>query len=286
MTRLLPITFFLFLIISGCKQQDITPSFLTINNFILNTDEPSQGSNSQGITDAWLYMDNKPLGVFEVPATIPILAEGNHEFIIIPGVKQNGISATRVQYPFYNTVVFEQNLIKNDTVAITPVTTYKSSTEFAFIEDFESAGFQIVKSESADTNIIFVTDPTIVKYGDKCGGIFLGPSDSLYAGSTNEYLNLPKGQEVYLEIDFRNDNSMLMGLLYETFGVQSQDDPLIQMNPQTTGTEVWKKMYINLKDNVSAQISASNYDIYFLSILDKGKTTSSFYIDNIKVVHF
>ena len=58
------------------------------------------------------------------------------------------------------------------------------------------------------------------------------------------------------------------------------------MNPQTTGEEVWKKIYIDLSEDVSFEVGASSYEIYFLSYLDPDKTLGTIYIDNIKVVHF
>ena len=51
----------------GCKQDDITPSWLAIDQFTLTTNPDLQGSNSHGITDAWIFMDGRALGVFELP---------------------------------------------------------------------------------------------------------------------------------------------------------------------------------------------------------------------------
>jgi hypothetical protein len=85
----------------GCTKEDLTPSWLKIEPFTLTTDPSSQGVNSHAITNVWLFMDSKSLGVFELPCVVPILDEGNHTFELIPGVKNNGISAKRIQYPFY-----------------------------------------------------------------------------------------------------------------------------------------------------------------------------------------
>ena len=288
MTKILLFTVTILFLFSGCKQDNLTPSWLNIDEFLLETDETYQGANSTKITDAWVYMDGQPLGVFELPANIPILAEGEHSFIIFAGIMDNGRSGERTIYPFYRSYDIDLNLVINDTIAITPVTEYKAATTFAFIEDFESAGFDIVKGAGSDTNITFITKeayPEIVKYGNKCGGIFLDEIDSLYVGRTNENFILPTNQDVYLEIDYRNDNSMTMSTIYEDNGDETQELPYITMVQQTTGEEVWKKMYINLKENISFRVGADNYDVYFLSILDNDKVTGTFYLDNIKIVH-
>ena len=82
MQKILLFIFSTVFILSGCKQDDITPSWLQIDYIGLTTNVVTEGENSHGITDAWVYMDGVALGVFELPARIPVLAEGTHEFQI------------------------------------------------------------------------------------------------------------------------------------------------------------------------------------------------------------
>ena len=216
MTRHLLLISFIGFLFFGCKQEDITPSWIKINEFGLITNIETQGWDTHGITDAWVYLDNEHLGVHQVPCTIPVLAEGEHTFTILPGIKNNGISSTRRSYPFYQPFEVTGTLTKNDTFEINPITAYRTSVEFAFIEDFENAGISFLKGPASDTNFVFVNEdehPEIVEYGDKCGGIFLTELDSLFTANTEEFMNLPKGEEVYLEIDYRNNNSIAMGVL-------------------------------------------------------------------------
>ena len=66
-----------------------------------------------------------------------------------------------------------------------------------------------------------------------------------------------------------------------------EQTPLIQMNPQNTlGEEVWKKIYIQLSENVSFNTNYINYEIFFLSLLDEGQSSAQIYLDNIKVLHY
>ncbi len=274
----------------GCKQEDITPSWLKINEFELITNETSQGPNSHAITDVWVFIDGQALGVFELPAKLPVLDEGEHDFVIFPGIKNNGISATKIRYPFYKTFDITETLVKNDTLELFPVTSYKENVEVAYLEDFEDAGISLLKGPSSDTDIVFVNKddfPELVVYGDKCGRIQLGNMDSLYTGITNDMMNLPKAQDVALEIDYRNNNSLAMGVLARfPDGSTNQHNPLVIMNPQERGKEVWKKIYIDLKEDISFEITATDFEIYFLGVLDEGNPDADIYIDNIKVVHF
>ena len=126
------IAIFLFI---GCQQEDLTPSFLRIDGIDLATDGPSEGENSHDIVDAWVYVDNAPIGVFETPCTIPILEEGEHQLVIYAGVKKNGISNSRIIYPFYERWESTVNFVKEDTLVLSPVVSYKNEVQMAMLND-------------------------------------------------------------------------------------------------------------------------------------------------------
>ena len=273
----------------GCKQEDLTPSWLVIDSIQLNTDEATEGPSSHGITDAWVYMDNEALGVFSLPARIPVLAEGTHSFTIYAGIKVNGISATRTRYPFYNRYDADITLTKNQETIVTPVVTYKSDIQFELLEDFEDIGVDFEKDIESDTNINVITKneyPEIVEYGNNCGVIYLEEIDSVYKGLTNTNLNLPRNQDVYVEIDYMNDNSIALGVIAENSGGVAEHSPLVILNSQETQTMKWKKIYIALQEDVSYEINATSYEIYLLSILDAENTSGVIYLDNIKVLRY
>ena len=277
------------LLLNACSEQDITPSWLVIESIDLSTNEVTEGVNSHNITDAWVYMDNAPLGVFELPARIPIIDEGQHDFIIYGGIKTNGISATRVRYPFYNRHDVSLNLVKNEETILNPVLTYKSNLEFPLNENFENIGFEFSKAAISDTNITVITKtefPQFVKYGNNCGAIYMSKTDSIYKGVTSLDFALPHNEDVFVEIDYMNDNSMAFGVIAENLAGTAEHTPLVVLNPQNNSTMVWKKIYIALKDDVSFEINATTFEIYLLSLLDSDKSTSTVYIDNIKVVHY
>ena len=86
------------------------PAYIEIERFYYNNQDENQKPYTQNyhstkITDAWVTMDGQFLGAFELPCKIPILYEDNHSdshaFDIYPGIKVNGIAATRLKYPFY-----------------------------------------------------------------------------------------------------------------------------------------------------------------------------------------
>jgi hypothetical protein len=276
-----------FLLFS-CKE-DTTPSWLQIDTINLTTDVTTQGEASHGIVDAWVYMDNKPLGVFELPCRIPILAEGSHSFVIYAGIKTNGISATRSAYPFYERFDTTLTLVKNQTILVNPTVTYKSNVSFELKEDFESTGIVFQPDIISDTPIVFVdemTYPDIVQWGYRCGGIFLTEADSLFKAATHTYLDLPKGEQVFMEIDYMNNNTIGMGVIAQNSADFIEHTPLVIMNAQPASSMVWKKIYIELTEDVSYEVNATSYEVYLLSVLDAENTSAAIYLDNIKIVRY
>ncbi len=78
----------------------------------------------QKITDGWLYVDGEYLGAYTLPAIVPVLAEGENEVILFPGVKENGIEATPNIYPYLTQFAKHYTLNAGQTTAVQPVTDY------------------------------------------------------------------------------------------------------------------------------------------------------------------
>lgn len=271
----------------SCKKTDLTPAWLIIDQIQLQTDEGTEGPNSHAITDAWIYLDNVPFGVYSLPARIPVLEEGDHELLIYAGIKENGISATRVRYPFYTRYETNVNFVKNQEIEIFPVVSYKPNVQFALKEDFEDVGIDFQKDPVSDTNIVIITSsmyPDIVKYGNNCGRIELSEIDSIYKGFTTTNMNLPRNDDVYLEIDYMNSNSIATNIIAKNAGGEAEHPPVFILNAQDQENMIWKKIYINLTEDVSSEINATSYELYLLALLDPEQSYGVIYLDNIKVL--
>ena len=102
----------------GCaKEKAGTPAWIEVDSLSLTT-TPAQGTNSHRFTDAWVYVNSNLVGAFELPARVPILAEGNTNIIIFPGVQLNGLTALRT--PYLKTVRYEQymDIVPGETIHI------------------------------------------------------------------------------------------------------------------------------------------------------------------------
>ncbi len=287
--------FVLLFALSSCIKNNEDPAWIEIAEWQLiknpNEQYPS-GVLTHNLNNAWVYVNNEIIGVFELPCKIPVLHSGSAEIKVYPAIWNNGISATKKIYPFLEPVTINTTLVKNEVFHIDPVTQYYESTRFT-IESFEDPTIKLEDGPTSPANLQVVSDATIIDpviNGTKFCKIVLSSSAQSWVASTtfnNGALNmpLPSGKEVYLEIDYYNTNRFTSGLLgISTNGVT--DNPNVQMNPQSDTSVKWKKIYIELREVVSGMTDADYFEFSFQAIIDDGATDGIICIDNIKAVYF
>ncbi len=275
----------IILLLTNCAKEQPEASWVIVEPWTLSENSLAQndaGELTHAVTEAFISMDGKMLGAFELPAKIPVIKGGSHDFILVPGIVNNGISATKRRYPFMKNHEATVTLIKGDTVSIDPKTEYYKDIKF-LIEDFENASLKFDYSNESYAQITKQDDPEYLKWGNNYGAIALNNSDSLFSAITTFGEVLPKqGADVFLEMDFINTNSMLTGVV--SYGNSTfHEDPHIQLNPQDN--PVWKHIYIDLKEIISFRNNSPINEMSFTAVLDELGTEKFVYLDNIKVVY-
>lgn len=278
--------FFLVPFLFTCAKEQPEVSWLIIEPWELeanpNVGPNDHGALTQNITEAFVNMDGQLLGAFSLPAKIPVIGEGQHDFILLPGVKNNGISSTKKRYPFLQQFAKTFNLVLNDTVQMFPKTMYFDDLTFK-IEDFEDATIAFETSNESTASITKNDDPAYLQWGNSYGEVLLNDSESFLSIVSEFVGTMPKqGAEVYLEFDFLNTNSALTSVVSYGNGT-FWDDPNIQINPQTN--PVWKHIYIDLKEIVSTRSSSPFNEVSFIINLDEAGTNKFVLLDNIKIIH-
>ncbi len=282
---------------TGCYKfegNQTIPAYISVDGISLNTYYPEQGSNSSDIVDIWVYVDDGLIGVFEfpesdsLPATLPILAEGKHKLEIRPGIKLNGISSTRVPYPFYKPIIFEEfDFIPGTVQSLGELTTsYYSDTKFPWMEDFEQPDISIESASWSDT-IIERTYPennpeAFLSPNSRYSGVIdLTSERNEYGGTSHNSFEIQTaGTIILLEMNFKTNNFVTVGLLIrDTYEIVEKD--LLILNH----SEEWKKVYINLGSNLSLYPQAIDYKIIFRAGLEEGMSDAHILLDNIKIVH-
>ena len=274
-------------ILSSCIKNNPDPVWLEVHEWTLESNpelSTTQGELTHNFTEAWVFVDDKIVGVFEVPFRIPIIKTGNANIKLYPAIKNNGISATKKIYPFVVPYEINAVFVDNGEVIIDPVTHYKSNCLFD-IFDFESANTGFVNDPNSLTTMQVASDPLISKWGSY-GQISLTTVDSMYVGYTLDYRNYYQGQEVYLEMDYYNTNALITGVLATSSSAGTVNNQNIQLNPQDPSSVKWKKIYIDLKEIISNSPSGAQFRQSFQALLDSGDSSGDIIFDNIKIVHF
>lgn len=257
-----------------------------IEPFRLQTDEILQGSADEKITEVWVTVEDQFLGVYQLPATVPVLLAGEVDVFLEAGIKDNGIGSTPEIYPFYEPYQVQVNLLPEETVSISPTTSYTSNTRFAFIEDFESGS--TIFQDTLLGNVGMNANSTDPFEGNFSGKIQLSTDNPIVELATIQtYSELTdRSPMVYLEVNYRSDIPVIFGLVGST-GPGEQNaafDP--GFNPKAT----WNKIYFNL----SGLLATSPFDRHQLGLrafipTENGQLTlnnATVCLDNIKLVHF
>jgi len=286
MKRLLFFLSFTF-ILSSCIKNNPDPVWLEVHEWTLESNSELstlEGELTHNFTEAWVFVDDKIVGVFEVPFRIPIIKTGNANIKLYPAIKNNGISATKKIYPFVVPYEINAVFVDNGEVIIDPVTHYKSNCLFD-IYDFESSITGFDDDPNSLVTMAIASDPLIAKWGNY-GQISLTSTDSMYVGYTHNYKNYYQGQEVYLEMDYYNTNALITGVLATSSSAGTVNNQNIQLNPQDPSSVKWKKIYIDLKEIISNSPSGAQFRQSFQALLDSGDSNGEIIFDNIKIVHF
>ena len=292
----LVLLFFLYLLcyLSACDVinpvEDI-PAFIQVDDFELTTNLDTQGSNRHQINDVWAFVGGEALGVFELPATIPVLARGTQNITLFAGIRENGLRSTPAIYPFYERYEIEVNLEPGQTTILSPTIKYNTQNSiFELVEGFEDSRLTL---QSAIPNAVERTTAIAqVLDGTASGQILLTTNTSIELTSTTTFMDLPTSEDlpVYLEMDYRTNIELEVGLV----GISTNPlNPIEAVNYKVILCPLsnWNKVYINFQEDLEiSQLEA--YRLAFrASIEDTGcgnnnPTNPEVLLDNIKLIRF
>jgi hypothetical protein len=266
------------------NPEEQVPAYLEIAPFSLSTAN-GEGSASENITEVWVFIDGAFLGVYDLPATVPVLKYGATEVRLDAGIKDNGISDTPEIYPFYESYTVNLDLEANKTEVIEPSIGYSSDTKFSFIEDFEDNRPRIFTEVlTGDTELEQVQSGV---FEGSYSGYFTLERDTrpvVEIATLTDFSGLQEdGVYVYLEVNFKSDVPIVWGLSGEPFAGGGE---VQYYEPGSLASDEWKKIYFNLSSLVF-DADLESYKIVFQALLtENSPDTAEVYLDNIKLVHF
>ncbi len=277
---------FLFLLFTAvsCEKfsgDQTVPAYLSIDSIYLTTNYYTQGTTSQHITDAWVTIDNEFIGAFELPARFPVLKTGKHSIKIFPGIKKDGIAATRVSYNFYSPVETMIKLAPDSSTRMgTLKTTYTSAALFQWKEDFEEVALTLDTLAGSSAYIQRTPVGSSQTFeGNHSGLVVLDSLHSYFECQTHSAYNIPV-QPVFLEMNFNTSCQFTVGVVTYGSSILYQT-PVITLNP-TNG--IWKKIYIDLSTTLNAYTGMTTYRVYMRALKGTGVKNAAILFDNFKLV--
>ena len=283
----------LALFLSACKDQpEPIPAYVKLEPFTVNA---TGGAAAQKITDGWLYVNGEFLGAYTLPATVPILAEGQSEVWVFPGVKKNGIITTPDIYSMMVRHDQDYTLTAGQTTVVQPVTKYDDGTVYPWDltrASFDGFGSVLLEDRDDSAGLNFrVVDSDPFGGTGKC--VLLEVDTAHHAPlmqiATEEAV-LPTGgaRQTWLELNYKNEIPFQLWLV----GTKtSQPNESMQFVYQFNVSEDWNKTYFNLTEFVVA-MQQEKYRLFFTVELPKdsaGKYTrekAAVRLDNMRLLHF
>ena len=279
---------------SGCdliNPEEPIPGYIHIPEVSVQANLAAEGSASYNLTEVWVNVNGNFVGAYPIPATIPILDEGDVEIAIQAGIKDNGVSGTPEIYPFYAPYVERSTLGPNSTDTIRPVFEYLDQTKFAFIEDFEGGAqvFEDVRLGEPDQLSISAED---VFEGSGSLKITLDSTSSILEVATNiRYADIVSAltSTVYLEVNYKSDVPVIFGLVsYDANALPGQGETTFDPGFNPSGE--WNKIYFNLSA-MAVESGKTEHQVIlqaFIPVSGQSLTRNQAVVrlDNIKLLHF
>lgn len=257
------------------------PTYIQIDQLLLETDYNKEGASTQGFKDIWVFADGVSIGVYELPAIIPVLSEKQTvQLSFQAGIRVNGTLLSPSYYPFTTTYSTSLEMNPLDTIQISPEFEYISNVEVAYKEDFETVhDFIIDVDGDEDSSLkIFNDDPAGGLY---CAYLELSEDTLMEVGSSFLLSDFPtNGSPIYLELDYRNNVIFDIELIGYDFNSEDKY-PFLAINPR----ENWNRIYIDLTSIIlQSQFSAYRIVLGVSNIGNDG--TAEVFVDNVKILYF
>ncbi len=275
---------FLTIIQYSCNEDSAEiPAYIYIDKIALETNNTTQGAPTHNITDIWVYVNGLSTGVFNKKELIPVIASdySTAEIILVPGIRDNGIKQDIENYFLYREIQLTEPLKAGEIDTITAVFHYVNHADFIFIEDFENGNIFNKEVDGDSFTKIKISEEN-PRSGKKCGIIELNTEhNNIETTTKSDYYNLPdKGNLVYMEMDYKGDNELVVGISGKDINGSEYKSDFILLKQQ----ENWNKIYLNLTKKIQDS-GLESYRIYFKTTYDKTNGTSTIYLDNIKLLY-
>lgn len=268
----------------GCNlinPEEEIPTYLRVDSFQYLPAATFPATSSHKINSVYVYDENYLMGVWELPALIPVQTkDAGKKLLLLPGVDYNGIRSQQSIYPFFSGDTLTVHPEPGQVIPYTAKTGYVTNAQMLWSENFELSNKMNVKL-SGDTVIIPVTGPGQVFEGARSGGVFLtGEGQSSESISTDGFA-IDYRKETFLELNYKNTVPVQIGLLTTPYALgEPYYEYIIGLKP----SENWNKVYVDLRP-FAGNFQGAQYRLV-LRVHDEGGAAGYALFDNLQVVSY
>lgn len=262
------------------NPEEQIPAFIRIDSIQLSTAN-GEGNTIDNFVDAWVYENEKLLGVYELPATVPVLKDGLADIRVRAGVKLNGQVASRIPWLFTQDYQNEIDVFPDSVIHLNPTLSFNNWVSFDWLEDFEGSGNTIVLSSNSAGSVSRVSGSEA--FDGQSLKISIDDEETrVECVRGGDALPLPgQGTPVMLELTYRCNNSFVIGLYSDDPGGTIQQ-PVMSLKAK----EEWNHIYINLTDAIGSNANFYRHKPFFGFQREEGVEGEAYvYIDNIRLLH-
>jgi hypothetical protein len=260
----------------SCSEKGSVPGYLSIEKIVV------EGEDNIGVCDAKIYIDGYLIGTFELPANVPVIAEGLTDITVMAGIKVNGLSGNRTAYPFYKNFETTVEFEPTKTITLSPLVSYANWTEFLFRENFENNEV-LFTTEYIDTDTNYIITDIDKFSGSKSALFFVDSSRRHFEVKLDKYFERPGLNDytgTFLELNYRGTEYLLVGL-YVLYMGSVEDVDIVYVTP----SDNWKKIYVDIGSNISRYTEGTTYSVYLSSYHEANDSLTTFgFIDDIRLV--
>jgi hypothetical protein len=239
-------------------------------------------TDSHKITDVWVFSDGQILGVFPLPAKVPVIVGNNsQEITIFAGIRKNGMLDTPEFYPFYKPIIKSISPQPNQVISIPLDFFYNATAKIPVNEGFESGNvFGIDFDNNPATELTTTGDD--FSTGQKSARVALTSSNPVVEVASN--VRVLDGQNArgqsYIELDYKGQGEISVGIAKIRSGVISVEYLLF-----IPARFTWNKIYVDVTNSLSSR-DYDEYRLVFRFIKTSQNASDFVYLDNIKHLHF
>lgn len=278
------ITVSLFFALSGCNlinPEEEVPTYVRVDSFQYNALPVFPATSSHKINSVYVYDENSLMGVWELPALIPVLSkDAGKKLLMLPGVDYNGIRSQQAAYPFFSADTMTVAPQPGHIITRIAQTQYVTNAKMLWSENFELSNKMSAKL-SGDTVVVPVTESSLVFEGARSGGVFLAGAGQSSESISTDGFAIDYKKETYLELNYRNTVPIQIGLLTTLY---STGEPYYEYIIGLKPSDTWNKIYVDLR-TFAGNYQGAQYRLV-LRVLDENGASGYALFDNLQVVSY